>query len=155
MCEYATSMTQAAGRGQLLTPHIRSVMVHPPSTYRLAVFGALHSGDGLMAGSAVRFLAAALLNESLQTDVLDACGEPYTLILIDYLCTNALYNPYDLRKSVLLHDMHALKQCVRMEGRQQEFYPLETLGHGHRICCRPSLGEQNVSGSHPGLDELR
>ena len=67
---------QVGSDRQLLTPHIRTAMAHPPAAYRVAIFGALHSGDGLMAGAAVRFLAAALLNEGLQVDVLESCGEP-------------------------------------------------------------------------------
>ena len=52
------------------------VIGHPPAAYRLAIFGVLHGSDGQMVGAIVRVLAAALLNEAIELDVLDTCGAP-------------------------------------------------------------------------------
>jgi len=50
------------------------VIAHPPSAYRLSIFGVLHGSDGPMVGAVVRVLAAALLNVAIDVEVLDACG---------------------------------------------------------------------------------
>lgn len=54
--------------------HIRKAMVSSPAVYRRAIFDVLHGGDSQTVGAVVSFLAAVLLNEGLQLDVLDSCG---------------------------------------------------------------------------------
>lgn len=77
-------LAQETGRkdagNELLSPHIRKAMVSSPAAYRRAIFGVLHGGDSQTVGAVVSFLAAVLLNEGLQLDVLDSCGgsRPYT-----------------------------------------------------------------------------
>lgn len=76
--DLSSAILQETGRkdagNDLLSPHIRKAMVSSPAVYRRAIFDVLHGGDSQTVGAVVSFLAAVLLNEGLQLNVLDSCG---------------------------------------------------------------------------------
>lgn len=64
----------------VLTPAIHQPMGQVPPAYRLAVFGILHGTNVWVAAALVSALTAALLNEAVDVEVLDRCGESPPLL---------------------------------------------------------------------------